>query len=176
MLEILNDEEISDEYVLSKMMRYNHRLRNHEESVSTHSFFVALFCLKIMSQLDLTVEEQNKVMIFALLHDVAESRTSDIPHDVKENYPAIKSMLDDIEKEYYEKHWKNFSDIMYNSGDLVYNIIKLADAYSVRQFCLDEFGLGTSTDEMKEIMQEATQRIHQRTNIINNIMTKRGYC
>ena len=105
-MERLSDKEIMKEYVLSKIIRYNHRRRLQDESVAEHSFYVSLFCLKIMKSLDLSVEEQNQVLILAALHDTAESKTSDIPHDVKQNYPEMKIILDHIEKDYFHEAWK----------------------------------------------------------------------
>ena len=54
MLELLSKESILSEYPLKKIIRYNHRNRLQDESVAEHTCFVSLFCLKIMSQLNLT--------------------------------------------------------------------------------------------------------------------------
>ena len=131
MLELLNDKEVMDDYVLGKMIRYNHRHRLQDECVAAHSFFVSLFCLKIMAKLNLDHETERQVLILAALHDTAEIKTSDIPHDVKARYPDMQAILDRIEKEYYEEHWEKYISDVYKPSEMVYNIIKLADAYSV---------------------------------------------
>lgn len=172
MLGLLNSESIMSEYPLKKIIRYNHRSRLQDESVAEHTCFVSLFCLKIMAQLNLTHEQERQVLILAALHDTCESRTSDIPHDVKANYPEMQNILDKIERDYYEQNWKTYLDDVYKPDEIVYNIIKLADAYSVWQWCLNEKALGNSSDCITEIYNESRERLHKYTGIINNLTEK----
>ena len=170
MLELLNKESIMSEYPLKKIIRYNHRSRLQDESVAEHTCFVSLFCLKIMAQLNLTHEQERKVMILAALHDTCESRTSDIPHDVKANYPEMQAILEKIERDYYEENWKLYLGEVYEPEPIVYNIIKLADAYSVYQWCLNEKILGNSSDCIGEIYFESKKRLERYTNEINKLI------
>lgn len=172
MLGLLNNESIMSEYPLKKIIRYNHRSRLQDESVAEHTCFVSLFCLKIMAQLNLTHEQERQVLILAALHDTCESRTSDIPHDVKANYPEMQNILDRIERDYYEQNWKTYLDDVYKPDEIVYNIIKLADAYSVWQWCLNEKALGNSSDCITEIYNESRERLKKYTAIINNLTEK----
>lgn len=172
MLERLSDEQIMNEYVLSKIVRYNNRTRLQNESVAEHTCFVSLFCLKIMAQLNLDHETERQILILAALHDMAESRTSDIPHNVKANYPAMEDILAHIESQYYEENWSKYIDVVYNHNDLVYHIIKLADAYSVYQYCLNERSLGNRSYDNEEILAEVRERIFNRIKIINSILEK----
>ena len=172
MLELLNDKEVMDDYVLGKMIRYNHRYRLQDESVAAHSFFVSLFCLKIMARLNLDHETERQVLIVAALHDTAESKTSDIPHDVKNSYPEMQSILDRIEQEYYAECWQKYVSDAYKPSEMVYNIIKLADAYSVYQYCINENTLGNVSDEMLNIKAEALARITSHISAINAIIEK----
>lgn len=173
MMGLLSDEQIMSEYVLGKIVRYNNRRRLQEESVAEHTCFVTLFCLKIMAQLDLDHETERKILILAALHDVAESRTSDIPHDVKSNYPEIKSILDKVEDDYYREHWASYLDEIHESDDLCHNILKLADTYSVLQYCLNEQSLGNVSEDIQEITTSARQRIEARVTVINAILATR---
>ena len=109
-------------------------------------------------------------MILAALHDTAEIKTSDIPHDVKSRYPDMQEILDRIEKEYYEEHWQKYISDVYKPNEMVYNIIKLADAYSVYQYCLNENTLGNVSDEMTEIKSEALVRITNHIATINALL------
>lgn len=172
MLELLNKESIMSEYPLKKLIRYNHRIRLQDESVAEHTCFVSLFCLKIMAQLTLTHEQERQVLILAALHDTCESRTSDIPHDVKVNYPEMTKILDKIEQDYYKEHWKNYIEEVYKPEPIVYNILKLADAYSVYQWCLNEKTLGNSSKCIDEIYYECKERIEIYTNKINKLIEK----
>lgn len=170
MMVLLNDEQIMSEYVLGKIVRYNNRRRLQEESVAEHTCFVTLFCLKIMAQLNLDRETERRILILAALHDVAESRTSDIPHDVKSNYPEIKSILEKVENDYYREHWTNYLDEISDPDDLCHNILKLADTYSVLQYCLNEQSLGNVSEDIREITESARQRINARVAAINEIL------
>lgn len=172
MLELLSKESIMSEYPLKKIIRYNHRSRLQDESVAEHTCFVSLFCLKIIAQLNLTHEQERQVLILAALHDTCESRTSDIPHDVKANYPEMQQILDRIEQDYYKEHWKNYLGEVYKPEPIVYNILKLADAYSVYQWCLNEKALGNSSDCIGEIYFESKERIDKYTNEINKLIEK----
>ena len=174
MLELLSKESIMSEYPLKKIIRYNHRSRLQDESVAEHTCFVSLFCLKIMAQLNLTHEQERQVLILAALHDTCESRTSDIPHDVKANYPEMQKILDRIEQDYYEENWKNYLEDVYKPEEIVYNILKLADAYSVYQWCLNEKALGNHSDCITEIYMESRNRLRKYTGIINEIIAKKG--
>ena len=174
MLELLSKDSIMSEYPLKKIIRYNHRSRLQDESVAEHTCFVSLFCLKIMAQLNLTIEQERQVLILAALHDTCESRTSDIPHDVKSNYPEMQAILDKIELDYYEKNWKSYIGDVYEPDEMVYNILKLADAYSVYQWCLNEKALGNSSDCISEIYFESRNRLKKYTGIINDIIEKKG--
>lgn len=167
MLGIFSDEEISREYVLSKIIRYNNRCRLQNESVAEHTCFVSLFCLKILAKLKLDHETERKVLILAALHDTAESMTSDIPHDVKTNYPEMQEILNNIEEDYYLDFWTEYYEEVYNSGNLCYNILKLADSYSVYQYCLNEKALGNVSEVINEITKDSILRIEHYTNIIN---------
>lgn len=172
MLELLSKESIMSEYPLKKIIRYNHRSRLQDESVAEHTCFVSLFCLKIMAQLNLTHEQERQVLILAALHDTCESRTSDIPHDVKANYPEMQAILEKIEHDYYEENWKIYLGDVYKPEPIVYNILKLADAYSVYQWCLNEKALGNSSDCITEIYIECRNRLKKYIGIINEIIEK----
>lgn len=170
MLELLNDDEVMQEYVLGKIIRYNHRCRLQDESVATHSFFVSLFCLKIMAKLKLSVETERQVLILAALHDTPESKTSDIPHDVKSRYPEMEKILAEIEDDYFSENWSTFQKDVYKPQNIAYNIVKLADAYSVYQYCLNEMSLGNMSNDIMTIKTESVKRIFCYTEKVNSLL------
>ena len=172
MLDVFSDEQITSEYVLCKIIRYNNRCKLQNESVAEHTCFVSLFCLKILAKLHLDHETERKVLILAALHDAAESRTSDIPHDVKANYPEMQRILDKVEEDYYQEVWGDYYEEVYEPGNLCYNILKLADSYSVYQYCLNEKALGNVSDVINEITQNSMARIRYYTDIINQMIKK----
>lgn len=162
MKDILNDfsdEEILKEYSLKRLIRYNTRMRLTDEDVSQHSYFVSLFCLKLMKNIDLTIEEKYEILVKSLLHDLGELETSDIPYDIKQNNPRIKEILSLIEEEYYNKFWNEYKDILFNENEKEEVILKLADTYSVRQYVLNEITLGNNNIEMHNIFKSSINRI-----------------
>lgn len=170
MLDVFSDEKISNEYVLCKIIRYNNRCKLQNESVAEHTCFVSLFCLKILAKLNLSHEIERKVLILAALHDAAESRTSDIPHDVKANYPEMQDILNSIEEDYYYEVWNEYYGDIYDNDELCHNILKLADSYSVYQYCLNEKALGNVSDVIDEITHNSMVRIKHYTDAINQMI------
>lgn len=175
MLEILSNEEILKEYSLKDIIRYNHRPKLKEESVAEHTCFVQLFCMKIMAQLpNLSFCQRYRVMILAALHDTAECVTSDIPHDIKAEYPEVREALEKAENDYFHENWTYYQSEIDKADDLVYNIISLADAYSVVQFVRNEIRLGNVSNEMQLIRDEAELRVMLYTDKVRKEYEKIG--
>lgn len=65
------------------------------ETVGHHSANVALLCVQLAGN-----KPSANLLMAALTHDLAEQYTGDVPATTKWNYPALKSMLDDIEDNY----------------------------------------------------------------------------
>lgn len=175
MLEILSNEEIMSEYPLKKIIRYNHRTRIQDESVAEHTCFVSIFCLRIMAQLNLDHERERQVLILSTLHDTCESRTSDIPHDVKARYQSVQTALESVEQDYYHEEWEKYFNDVYKPDKVVHDILKLADAYSVYQWCLNEKNLGNNYKYLKDILRDAEQRIKMYTSEINYLLLLDNY-
>jgi len=173
MKDILNDfsdKDILKDYSLKRLIRYNTRMRITDEDVSQHSYFVSLFCLKIIKELNLTVEEKYEILVKAILHDIVEIETSDIPYDVKLNNPKIKEILKNLEEDYYNNHWNEYKNILFNKNEKEETILKLADTYSVKQYTLNEIILGNKNSEMTEIFESSKERIEALKNKLFNIL------
>lgn len=173
MLEKFNSDDIEREYVLAKTLRYNNRSHLQEESVAEHSFFVSLFALKIIQTLKLPEELELRVLRLAILHDCAESLTSDIPHNVKKMYPDFASFLKTVEDQYYSKNWPYFKDKLEDA--IAEAIVKLADNYSVLQFCINEQRLGNKSPDIMEIYVNASQRVEESLDKVNHLLKDANY-
>ena len=173
MLEKFSNDEIEKEYVLAKTLRYNNRTHLQEESVAEHSFFVALFSLKIVQLLKLPEELELRILRLAVLHDCAESITSDIPHNVKKLYPDFASFLKTVEDQYYSKHWSYFKDKL--NDEIAEAVVKLADNYSVLQFCINEQRLGNTSPDIMEIFVNANQRVDASIDKVNRLLKEANY-
>lgn len=173
MLEKFSNDEIEKEYVLAKTLRYNNRTHLQEESVAEHSFFVALFSLKIVQLLKLPEELELRILRLAVLHDCAESITSDIPHNVKKLYPDFAAFLKTVEDQYYSKNWSYFKTKL--DDEIAEAVVKLADNYSVLQFCINEQRLGNTSPDIMEIFVNANQRVDVSIDKVNRLLKEANY-
>ena len=167
MLDVLNKEQILKEYEMTKLIRYNCRKRIVDEDLAQHSFFVAMFCLRILSQIPATDKMYKNILSFAILHDAPELLMGDFPHTLKLAYPEIAKALEGVEKDYYKDNWPAYVEMFNSLTELEQEIITLADAYSVAQYTENEIVLGNSTEEMEQIRKNALARIDVSTNKIN---------
>lgn len=170
MLGILSDDDVLREYQLKDVIRYNNRQRINEESVAEHTCFVSMFCLKIMSKIEVPIEIQHEVLVLAALHDAAESITSDIPHDVKDMFPELESALWKVEELFYKRNWPAYYEIVRHPSKLAYAIMKLADSYSVYQWCLNERKCGNSHEYIEHVFVDSRRRIESYTKQVNAIV------
>ncbi len=173
MLDVLNREQILKEYEMTKLIRYNCRKRIVDEDLAQHSFFVAMFCLRILAQIPATDKMYKNILSFAILHDAPELLMGDFPHTLKVAYPLIAEALEEVEKDYYKDNWPDYVDTFNSLSDLEKEIIVLADAYSVAQYAENEQILGNQTIEMQEILENATKRIKISTDRINELISWR---
>ena len=169
MLELLNEEQILENYDLNQLIRYNTRTRITNESVAAHTFFVSLFCLKLFEELNISIEKRYEILVKALLHDIGEVFTSDIPHTIKADNHVLREIFNDLEKKYLEENWSSYITILESTDQLSYEILKLADIYSILQYTMTECHLGNSTKEMKEIMDNAYRRAKIHIQRINEL-------
>ena len=170
MLDVLNKEQILKEYEMTKLIRYNCRKRIVDEDLAQHSFFVAMFCLRILAQIPATDKMYKNILSFAILHDAPELLMGDFPHTLKVEYPEIAKALEDVEKDYYKDNWPAYAETFNSLTVLEQEIITLADAYSVAQYTENEIVLGNSTEEMWQIRKNALDRIDVSTDKINELL------
>ena len=81
--------------VLRSLIRYQNCNRLVNESVAEHSFYVAVFVLKLREYYDFNLEVALKT---ALIHDIPEARISDIPHNIKIANPEVAAALEKAEE------------------------------------------------------------------------------
>lgn len=173
-LSLLSKEELLREYRMKKLIRYNNRNRISDEDIAQHSYFVSLFCLKIMSEINLSPHTQRNILVKAILHDSAEIETSDLPHDVKKKFPKMNEILKEIEFKYYRSNWESYLSVLKNEQDIEEAIVKLADTYSVMQYCFNELELGNMSETIKTIFLDSEERANKYIDIINKILKERG--
>lgn len=169
---MLADHILLDIYKLKDVIRYNCRKHLKDESVAEHSFYVALLTLMICDEKNIKDEGIiTRSLIKALLHDMPEIELNDITHNVKEKL-HLNEFLKKYEDEYYAEKFPAYADLMSNNDDNIVNtIVLLADAMSVRQFCMNEVVLGNkSKDIHNEILPNATERCNKHEAHLNELI------
>lgn len=166
---------------LSDIVRYNSRSKITQENVAEHSFYVSIEALKICNVLELDDKTKLQVIEQAIVHDVPEGLVFDAPYDIKHNYPELPELLKAIEQTELSIHMPELTDA-YNeyvdaedNNKLSYYIVKLADTISVLQYSFKELELGNETQDMKDIYQDACERVCMYADIVNKITGKNLY-
>ena len=129
--------------VLRSLIRYQNCNRLVNESVAEHSFYVASFVMKLREYYDFNLERALKM---ALIHDIPESRISDVPHNIKTANPNLSAALEEAEN-------KVLNDMFYPEGVTLVadfngtvspegKVCALADVLSVVLYANDEIKCG----------------------------------
>lgn len=129
--------------VLRSLIRYQNCNRLVNESVAEHSFYVASFVMKLREYYDFNLERALKM---ALIHDIPESRISDVPHNIKMANPKLSAALEEAEN-------KVLNDMFYPEGVTLVadfngtvspegKVCALADVLSVVLYANDEIKCG----------------------------------
>lgn len=129
--------------VLRSLIRYQNCNRLVNESVAEHSFYVASFVMKLREYYDFNLERALKM---ALIHDIPESRISDVPHNIKMANPKLSAALEEAEN-------KVLNDMFYSEGVTLVadfngtvspegKVCALADVLSVVLYANDEIKCG----------------------------------
>ena len=129
--------------VLRSLIRYQNCNRLVNESVAEHSFYVASFVMKLREYYDFNLERALKM---ALIHDIPESRISDVPHNIKTANPKLSTALEEAEN-------KVLNDMFYPEGVTLVadfngtvspegKVCALADVLSVVLYANDEIKCG----------------------------------
>lgn len=129
--------------VLRSLIRYQNCNRLVNESVAEHSFYVAIFVLKLREYYDFNLEVALKT---ALIHDIPEARISDIPHNIKLANPEVAAALEKAEEKVTIDMLSEEANALlksFNHGDTVEGkICQLADVLSVVLYANDEIKCG----------------------------------
>jgi len=143
-------------YKLKNLIRYNNSMRIKDESVLEHTAMVSLVVLDLFR---IYKFDRLKALKMALVHDLPECETSDIPFNVKARFPKIKDAVNDAELDVCSDFSWNISGILslLDEDCVESTILKLADVINCEVYAANEVSLGNST--MKKILQESRERI-----------------
>lgn len=147
--------------ILADMKRYNNRIRIKNESIAEHSFYVAYNIIKVGYDYNIDKNIINEAVSMAISHDFPESYTSDLPHDCKDEYPELRTILSKIETTFIKDKVPEL-EYYYNKLDddsTQALLVHIGDAISVLQYCNREISLGNNTEDIKVIHNEICARI-----------------
>lgn len=144
-------------YTLEHTKRYSMKPVIHQESVATHSFFVALGVMMLSADYKFDV---NKAVKIAICHDLAEMEISDVNHLVKKNFPIVAKALKLAEQEIVQ----GFPDALREFCDLYHEdtpealAVHYADALQCLQYSANEIGLGNG-GYMVDVHENSLKRL-----------------
>lgn len=145
-------------YRLEYIIRYSNVPRVHDESVASHSFFVAAIVMKLS---DTYKFDLGRALQIAISHDIPEYITNDLSHETKQLFPEIKAILLKAEIAALKTMPMSIQDgfTMYNDEDIVESmVVHLADAMQCNQYSRHEISLG-NTGYMTEVESGSAQRV-----------------
>jgi 5'-deoxynucleotidase YfbR-like HD superfamily hydrolase len=113
--------------------RFNYHPRNHKETVDQHSYWVAIYTLELCKTMNVQSHIMFNSLRHALLHDVEEAITNDIPGPVKRGraWKDVELVARQELEMPEEEH-----------DPLVKQIVKAADLISALVFADEEVKMG----------------------------------
>lgn len=144
-------------YTLEHTKRYSMKPVVHQESVATHSFFVALGVLMLSNTYKFDVDKAVKM---AICHDLAEMEISDVNHLVKKNFPVVAKALKLAEHDIVQGFPEQVRDYctMYHDGSPEALVVHYADALQCLQYSSNEMGLGNG-GYMVDVYENSNKRL-----------------
>lgn len=154
-------------YRLSDLKRYNNMPRIKSESLAEHQYYCGLILIKLKDYITNIDYSQFCVLLqYLLVHDVGELYTGDIPHNVKQDYPELRTMIEKIEDDYIKHHGFEFLVDYVESNEDLKTLFKLCDTIQVVQYCQNEMKLGNKTDIMFKIKNHALDLINSQVKLL----------
>lgn len=154
----------------------------HNENLASHSFKVAYIALTIAKKLNLSREEQNQITTYALIHDVGESTTSDLPSNIKRSVPGLKELLDEAEKIGIAKHnpeiLNEFLELQQHEKekDLTGIIVKLADILAFLMVVEQEKALGNRDKTLLKAEANSTKQLREYFDSLKETLEYKNRC
>lgn len=143
-------------YRLSDLKRYNNMPRIKSESLAEHQYYCALILMKLKDYIiNISYSEYCVLLQYLLVHDIGELYTGDIPHNVKEDYPELRKLLEKIENEKISSFGFDGIINVIEISEKLQMLFRLCDTIQVVQYCENEKRLGNFSQNIISIRQEA---------------------
>lgn len=132
----------------------------HRNNIAEHSFSVAFYCLTLHRQLNLQIfgVSLGNLLNYALIHDLPEMVTGDLPASIKQRVPAIKKLLDEVEDEIFKNE---LGPVNIEPDVYLKFYCKAADFICVKLELDTEIQLGNSSEPILEAVN-VVKRIYNK--------------
>ena len=164
---------VFDPIQMHGIIRYANRNRIKDEDLAQHSYSVAYYIFIIADRFCIPDDIRNEAIAMAVIHDIGECFTSDLPHDVKYENPELKELCDKLERKYIDQlsECKDLWHKLEDNGETIQKVmVKLGDSMSVKSYVDREISLGNKTEEMKTIAIDAEKRISLYIDKLTNLL------
>jgi len=144
-------------YSLEYTKRYSMSPVINQESVASHSYFVALAVMLLADVYEFNLSLAIKI---AIVHDLPEMEISDVNHLVKKKYPKMAAAIKEVETEVistFPVHIQNCCNA-YDKDLTESKIVHLADAMQCSQYARSEISLGNE-GYMDQVLQNSEHRV-----------------
>lgn len=142
-----------DMLALSNIPRWAIVDMRKEQSVADHSFRVAIIALELRNRMDTgTQDVMGELVLYALMHDVEESRSGDIPPE----YKALIVAPAPVDAATFDPGEVLDRKVGNKVGDTVRRLVKLADLIEALTFILRH---GTGDAHTKRIISDLNSKI-----------------
>lgn len=146
---------------MSEMTRYSGRLKLTKENIAEHSWYVAYYILLVGNDYNIKQNIINKAVSIAIVHDIPELFTNDIPHNIKVNFPNIKAEIEKAELEFMKEKMPNllkyYDELSQDTLEML--LVNIGDALSILLYTNKEISLGNTSEDMRIISNEVKVRL-----------------
>ena len=133
--------------------------RHRQQYLAEHSYFVAIYAQQVARLIQ--YEDLYEVVWFALLHDIDETITGDIPGPIKRaafDKTKARSVMQDV---MIDKFGADITTDASFTNDEVRAIVSVADSIEEICYLMEEMSMGNK-DWIKPVIDEAIERLKAR--------------
>lgn len=128
------------------------------QSVAEHQYNVAMLLVMMPAKDGIDV---NAAVAWAMVHDLPETVTGDVPTHIKKMSPTIKVELEEIESEVMGEEWCRFHDEFIAAGHatrVAFKACDIADGLRMCKYALSETMRKGLTEQYVAALRELSER------------------
>lgn len=145
-------------YSQASTWRWPGRRTINRQNIAEHHSVVAQLVLLIIDAYNVPEEYHLQALRRAIVHDLPEAWTNDIPYTIKRDYPEFAKAYDAVEED-IERRLPSSLVAKTKKGSIPWLVVKLADSIDVLLFSQAEIDLGTRNSDMIRIHSTCKERI-----------------